>query len=406
MKLAHADPAGVLTGTHFLDGDQACCEGALAAGSRFAAGYPITPSTEIVERFSQRVPQIGGMFLQMEDELAASIAIQGAVWAGAKSFTVTSGPGFSLMMEHIGYAAMTETPCVFVDVQRGGPSTGLPTLPAQADMMQARWGSHGDYQIIALCPSSPQECFDLTVHAFNLSEQFRVPVLVMMDEVVGHMTEKVVIPPAEQIEIYPRRYTTLPPNEYQAFQAEDDLVPQFARAGEGYHFHVTGLTHDEHGYPAMNVETQHRLVARLMEKIRRNAEALARNEEYRLDDADVVVIAYGITARVAMRAVQMARERGVRAGLLRPQVIWPFPEKRLRELAERNGLAGFVVAEMNCGQVCYEVERLVAGRVPVLLEPHTGGTVHKPEQILDAILKCSAGLQAGTGTQALQEVTR
>ncbi|MCL5288531.1 MAG: 2-oxoacid:acceptor oxidoreductase subunit alpha [Acidobacteria bacterium] len=389
MKRTHADPSGVLTGKHFLDGDQACCEGALAAGCRFAAGYPITPSTEIVERFAQRVPQIGGMFLQMEDELAASIAIQGAVWAGAKSFTVTSGPGFSLMMEHIGYAAMTETPCVFVNVQRGGPSTGLPTLPAQADMMQARWGSHGDYEIIALCPNSPQECFDLTVHAFNLSEQFRVPVLVMMDECVGHMTEKVVIPPAEQIEVYPRRYTTLPPAEYQAFKAEADLVPQFARAGEGYHFHVTGLTHDEHGYPAMNVEPQRRLVTRLMDKIRCSADALARNEEYRLEDADVVVIAYGITARVAMRAVQMAREQGVRAGLLRPLVVWPFPQKRLRELAAGKNFAGFVVAELNCGQVFYEVERLVAGHVPVLLEGHTGGTVHKPEQILDTILRCA-----------------
>ena len=178
-----ADPRGVLTGTHFIDGDHACCEGALAAGARFAAGYPITPSTEIVERFAARIPTVGGSFIQMEDELAASIAIQGAVWGGAKAFTVTSGPGFSLMMEHIGYAAMTETPCVFVDVQRGGPSTGLPTLPAQADMMQARWGSHGDYEIIALCPNSPQECFDLTIQAFNLSEKYRVPVMVMMDEV-------------------------------------------------------------------------------------------------------------------------------------------------------------------------------------------------------------------------------
>jgi 2-oxoglutarate ferredoxin oxidoreductase subunit alpha len=216
-----------------------------------------------------------------------------------------------------------------------------------------------------------------------------VPVLVMMDECVGHMTEKVVIPPAEQIEVYPRRYTALPPAEYQAFRPEADLVPQFARAGEGYHFHVTGLTHDEHGYPAMNVEPQRKLVTRLMDKIRCNADALARNEEYRLEDADVVVIAYGITARVAMRAVQMAREQGVRAGLLRPLVVWPFPQKRLRELATRNNFTGFVVAELNCGQVFYEVERLIAGCAPVLLEGHTGGTVHKPEQILDAILRCA-----------------
>jgi 2-oxoglutarate ferredoxin oxidoreductase subunit alpha len=208
-----ADPKGVLTGSHFFDGDHACCEGALAAGCRFVAGYPITPSTEVVERFSRRIPLVGGIFIQMEDELASSIAIQGAVWAGKKAMTVTSGPGFSLMMEHIGLAAITETPCVFVDVQRGGPSTGLPTLPGQADMMQARWGSHGDYEIIALAPNSPQECFNLTIDAFNLSEEYRVPVMFMMDECVGHMMERVVIPPADRIEIYPRRYTKLPPGK-------------------------------------------------------------------------------------------------------------------------------------------------------------------------------------------------
>src|SRR6202142_692882 len=223
-RAMHADPKGVLTGVHFLDGDHACCEGTLAAGARFAAGYPITPSTEVVERFASRIPTIGGIFIQMEDELAASIAIQGAGRGGAKGFTVTSGPGFSLMMEHIGYAAMTETPCLFVNVQRGGPSTGLPTLPAQADMMQARWGSHGDYGIIALCPNSPQECFDLTITAFNLSEEFRVPVMLMLDECVGHMTEKVVIPEAERIEVTPRHYTHKPPAEYRAFEPGENLV--------------------------------------------------------------------------------------------------------------------------------------------------------------------------------------
>src|SRR3982751_3647390 len=229
-----ADPKGVLTGVHFIDGDHACCEGALAAGARFSSGYPITPSTEVVERFAARVPTVGGTFIQMEDELAASICLQGAVWGGAKAFTVTSGPGFSLMMEHLGYAAMTETPCVFVNVQRGGPSTGLPTLPAQADMMQAKWGSHGDYSIIALCPNSPQECFDLTITAFNLSEEFRVPVLMMLDECVGHMTEKVVIPEAGQIEITPRRFTRKPPGEYLPFEPQADLVPDMVRAGDGY----------------------------------------------------------------------------------------------------------------------------------------------------------------------------
>src|SRR5512146_2891696 len=211
--MSNATFTGVLTGSHYLDGDHACSEGAIAAGCRFSAGYPITPSTEVVERLAARFPHVGGRFQQFEDELAASIAILGAAWVGAKTFTVTSGPGFSLMMEHIGLAAMTETPCVFVNVQRGGPSTGLPTLPAQADMMQARWGSHGDYGIIALCPNSPQECFDLTIQGFNLAEEFRVPVMLMLDECVGHMTEKVVIPEADQIDVTPRRYTKLPPAE-------------------------------------------------------------------------------------------------------------------------------------------------------------------------------------------------
>jgi 2-oxoglutarate ferredoxin oxidoreductase subunit alpha len=396
---------GVLTGTHFLDGDQACCEGALTAGCRFAAGYPITPSTEIVERFAQRVPLVGGMFIQMEDELAASIAILGAVWAGAKAFTVTSGPGFSLMMEHIGFAAMTETPCVIVNVQRGGPSTGLPTLPAQADMMQARWGSHGDYGIIALSPQSPQECFDLTIEAFNLAEQYRVPVLLMMDEVVGHMTEKVMIPPAEQIELVPRRYTLKSSENYLPFAPGLDGVPEMARAGEGYRFHVTGLTHDERGYPAGSgvvVETQQKLVRRLVEKIRANAEKICRWEEQNLESAEVIVVAYGITARVALRAVQMAREQGVRAGLLRPQVVWPFPERRLRELAAGDGVRGFVVPELNMGQMALEVERIAGGRVPTVCVPHAGGTVHKPEQILEAILKVSA--RARNGAPALEEV--
>ena len=385
-----ADPSGVLTGTHFLDGDQACAEGALAAGCRFAAGYPITPSTEIVERFAQRVPMFGGMFIQMEDELASSIAIQGAVWAGAKAFTVTSGPGFSLMMEHLGLAAMTEVPLVIVNVQRGGPSTGLPTLPGQADMMQARWGSHGDYEIIALCPISPQECFDLTVDAFNLSEQYRTPVLVMMDECVGHMTEKVVIPPADQIHIVPRRYTQKPPGEYWPYRPGPDGVPEMVQAGEGYHFHITGLTHDERGYPAMNAETQKALVQRLVDKIKNNADAIVRYEEVHTADADVIVVAYGITSRVALRAVQMARAQGIAAGLLRLLVVWPFPEKRIRELAAREGLAAIVVPEMNLGQIVYEVERCAGGRVPVVAVTHAGGTVHHPEEILQAIVRAAA----------------
>ncbi len=382
-----ADPRGVLTGTHFMDGDHACCEGALAAGARFAAGYPITPSTEVVERFASRVPTVGGVFIQMEDELAASIALQGAVWAGAKAFTVTSGPGFSLMMEHIGYAVMTETPCVFVNVQRGGPSTGLPTLPAQADMMQARWGSHGDYEIIALSPNSPQECFDLTVHAFNLSEQYRVPVMFMMDEVVGHMTEKVVIPQADQIDVVPRRHTKKSVEDYLPYQTNGDGVPEMAHAGEGYKFHVTGLTHDERGYPNMTPQTQDKLLKRLQSKICDAADKIAFNEEDGIDGADVVVVSYGITSRVAQRAIDMAHERGLKVGKFRMKAVWPFPDKRIREIAGH--VKAFVVPELNLGQMSREVERAVGGRAKTFSVPHAGGSVHRPQDILKVILEAA-----------------
>ncbi len=380
-----ADPRGVLTGVHFIDGDHACCEGALAAGARFAAGYPITPSTEVVERFASRAPMVGGTFIQMEDELAASIAILGAVWGGAKAFTVTSGPGFSLMMEHIGYAAMTETPCVFVNVQRGGPSTGLPTLPAQADMMQARWGSHGDYEIIALSPNSPQECFDLTIKAFNLSEQYRTPVMFMMDECVGHMTEKVVIPRAEEIEVYPRRRTHRPPGEYKPYEPAEDLVPEMAHAGEGYRFHVTGLTHDERGYPAMNVPTQDRLVRRLQQKIRAAEGQLTIVDEDGIEDAEVIVVSYGITSRVAERAIEMARQKGVKTGRCRLIGVWPFPDQHLRRLAQR--ARAFVVPEINLGQISREVERAGGRFARTIPVTHAGGGVHRPESILDAIME-------------------
>jgi 2-oxoglutarate/2-oxoacid ferredoxin oxidoreductase subunit alpha len=380
-----ADPAGVLTGVHFMDGDHACCEGALAAGARFAAGYPITPSTEVVERFAARVPTVGGCFIQMEDELSASITLQGAVWGGAKAFTVTSGPGFSLMMEHIGYAAMTETPCVFVDVQRGGPSTGLPTLPAQADMMQARWGSHGDYEIIALCPNSPQECFDLTIRAFNLAEEFRVPVMFMMDEVVGHMTEKVVIPPADQIEVIPRKHTRKSTSDYLPYESNGDLVPEMAHAGEGYKFHVTGLTHDERGYPNMTAPVQDKLVKRLQNKVREAADRIAIYEAEDLEHADVVVVSYGITSRVAQRAIELARAQGLQVGKFRMISAWPFPEKQIRELAQN--VKALVVPELNLGQMVREVERVAAGKCRVVSVPHAGGGVHRPEDIVRAIVE-------------------
>jgi len=384
-----ADPAGVLTGAHFIDGDHACCEGAIAAGCRFVAGYPITPSTEIVERIAERFPLVGGVFIQMEDEIASSIAIQGAVWAGKKAMTVTSGPGFSLMMEHIGFAAMTETPCVFVDVQRAGPSTGLPTQPAQGDMMQARWGSHGDYQGIALSPNSPQECFDLAIKAFNLSETYRVPVFLMMDECVGHMTERVTIPPAGEIEIVPRRWYRGAVGAYEPYRADGGMVPPMVRAGDGYKIHVTGLTHDERGYPAMTVAAQERLVRRLNDKIRVNTDVIAAYVEDQVEGADVVVVTYGITSRTAIPAIEQARREGVKVGHFRLIVVWPFPETQIRRLA-RN-VRAIVVPELNLGQVVLEVERCIHGAVPVTLVGHTGGTVHQPAEIYEAIINSVKG---------------
>lgn len=385
-----ANPRGVLAGTHFLDGDHAAAEGALAAGADFSAGYPITPSTEVVERLAQRFPCTGGVFIQMEDELAASIAIQGAVWGGAKAITVTSGPGFSLMMEHLGYGIMTETPFVLVDVQRGGPSTGLPTLPAQSDMMQARWGSHGDYEIIALAPSSPQECFDLTIRAFNLSEKYRTPVLVMMDECVGHMLERVDIPPADQIEIEPRRMTTKAPGEeYWPYSLEGSsngsLVPPMTKVGLGHFPHVTGLTHDERGYPAMNAEAQAVLVERLIAKIRDHKDDIITLEEDGVEGADIIVVSYGITARVCHPAIDRARREGHKIGFLRLITVWPFAGKRIAELASK--VKGFVVPEMNMGQMVREVERAVAGKAPVASVTHAGGEVHDPEVIYRAIIE-------------------
>jgi 2-oxoglutarate/2-oxoacid ferredoxin oxidoreductase subunit alpha len=379
-----ADPKGVMTGVHFMDGDHAACEGALAAGCRFVAGYPITPSTEIVERFASRIPTVGGVFIQLEDEIASSMAIQGAVWGGKKVMNVTSGPGLSLMMEHLGYAFFTETPCVWVDVQRGGPSTGLPTLPAQQDMMQIKWGSHGDYDVIALCPNSPQECFDFMIKAFNLAETWRVPVFLMMDEVVGHMVERVVIPPADEIDIVERKWTTKKPGEYKLYETTpEDLVPDMIKAGDGYRMHVTGLTHDERGYPALNATAQDRLLKRLTAKIRTNTEKIVEYREDGVEGADVVVVSFGITSRVAMAAVEQARQEGLRVGHLRLIVAWPFPEQRFRELAKT--VKAFVFPELNLGQMSRELERVVAGQAKVIPVTHSGGTVHEPGVILQYI---------------------
>ncbi|MGC9356380.1 MAG: 2-oxoacid:acceptor oxidoreductase subunit alpha [Anaerolineae bacterium] len=388
----------VLTGRHFMNGDDACAEGAIAAGCRFFGGYPITPSTEVAERFSRRMPEVGGVYMQMEDELASIAAVLGASAAGVRAMTATSGPGLSLMMENLGLGVMLELPCVLIDIQRGSPSTGLPTMAGQSDMMQARWGSHGDYGIVALAPSSPQEIFDLTVHAFNVADRYRVPVLVMGDEVIGHMVERVVIPEADEIPRWERKKPDHPPEYYDTrreeagpcfmpfYSDEPDLVPPIAHAGEGYHVHFTGLTHDERGFPDMSAEAHQQLVTRLVEKIRRNAPEIIMTEDYYLDDAEIVVVSYGCTARSARRAVREAREQGIPAGLLRLISVWPFPEDLIRDLAAR--VDAFIVAEMNLGQIRLEVERLACRSVWGV--HHAGGEMIHPERILHAI-KQAAG---------------
>ncbi len=378
-----ADPAAVATGIHFIDGNEACAEGAIAAGCRFVAGYPITPSTEVVEHIAKRFPRLGGMFIQMEDEIASSICFQGAVWGGCKAMTVTSGPGLSLMMEHVGLAAITETPSVFVDVQRGGPSTGLPTLPGQADVMQARWGSHGDYEIIALAPNSPQECFDHIITAFNMAERYRAPVFFMMDECIGHMLGKVRIPAADEIDVVPRKLTSRPAGEYKPYEIYEGDQPEMVRAGMGHRIHTTGLTHDENGYPAMNAAAQDKLVRRLCSKIIDHTEEISLFEADQVDGSDVTIISYGITARVAAYAVKMARDQGLKVGQVRLITLWPFNDKMIRDIADNT--KAIIVAEMNLGQMVHEIERATRCKVPVHLLDSAGGAIIEPETILAKI---------------------
>lgn len=381
---------GLLTGEHFLLGDHACAEGAILAGCRFFAGYPITPATEIAERMSVRLPQIGGTYAQMEDELASMNAILGGSWAGVKSMTATSGPGFSLMMENLGLGIMLETPCVLVNIQRGGPSTGLPTLVGQQDMMQARWGSHGDYAIIALSPTSPQEIFDLTIRAFNLSEKYRVPVLVMSDAEVGHMTEKVVIPPAGEIEIVNRPQVErgdVEPDHFRIFRDSanggEGYVSPMIKVGDGYRIHVSGLTHDERGYPAMYAEANEWNVSRLMDKIHANRHDIIQVEERDLEDAEVVVVSYGISARTSLWPIQQAREEGLKVGYLRLITVWPFPEERIRQIAQN--VRAIVVPELNMGQIRLEVERCAEGQAEVIGVHRPGGDILEPDHVLAAI---------------------
>jgi 2-oxoglutarate ferredoxin oxidoreductase subunit alpha len=381
-----ASAPAVLTGQHFMNGDIACAEGALAAGCTFFAGYPITPSTEIAEHLARRLPEAGGCFIQMEDEMASMNCILGAAWTGRRTMTATSGPGFSLMLENIGLGMITETPCVVVNVQRGGPSTGLPTLNGQADVMQAKWGSHGDYEAIAYAPASPQEMFDLTIKAFNMADTYRQPVFVLGDEAVGHMTERVMIPDASAIPRTAPKKPPFAPGQGRIYEAiDDDLVPPMPFAGEGYRIHMTGLTHDIRGYPVTSAEVHDVLVRRLNDKIRRNADKIMEWDEYRLDDAEVCVVSFGSSARSARHAINVGRAQGLKVGLLRLITVWPFPGAQIARLSDR--VKAFVVAEVNMGQIETQVQRFTAR--PVLGVHHGGGEMLRPDAILAAVQEVS-----------------
>ncbi|HTX61985.1 MAG TPA: 2-oxoacid:acceptor oxidoreductase subunit alpha [Methanobacterium sp.] len=369
----------------FIQGNEACARGAIEAGCRFFAGYPITPSTEIAEDMALLLPKKGGSFIQMEDEIGALGAVIGAVWGGQKAMTATSGPGFSLMQEHIGYAVMTETPLVIVNMQRGSPSTGQPTMASQSDMMQAKWGSHGDYEIIALSPSSVQECFDFTVEAFNLAEKYRVPVMVMSDEIVGHMREKINIP--EEVDIAYRQMPKDGPETFLPYKAPQDGTSPMPAFGDGFKMHITGLTHDERGYPdASNPQTHSNLVNRLCDKIKKNTDEISRIKNDFTENAEIIVLSYGAPARSAITAVKKARQQDIKAGYIKLETVWPFPEKLIKEAAENS--RKIIVVEMNLGQIFFEVERILPDKEVELL-PKIGGEMHKPTEILDKIMDIS-----------------
>lgn len=378
---------GLLYGTFFMNGNDASAEGAIMAGCRFFGGYPITPSNQVAARMSRRLPEVGGVFIQFEDEIASITAIIGASCAGVKAMTATSGPGISLMMEGIGLAAMLEVPVVIVNVMRGGPSTGIPTLVGQGDFMQARWGSHGDYGIIALLPNSPQEMFDLTIEAFNLAEKYRAPVIVLSDQAVGLMYGKVVIPHPDEIETV---YRTTPedlgikPEDYLPYDSRY-LVPPMAVASQGYRVHMTGLTHNDKGYPTTDHEIAFKLNKRLIEKIEKNARDIVMYEENYTEDAEVLVVSYGSASRAALEAVKIARMNGIKAGLFRLKTAWPFPDWKMREYAE--DVKGIIVAEINQGQAYHVVREAVEGATPVYLVPYGPGEVHPPDLIYEKIVE-------------------
>ena len=373
-----------------LQGNQAVVEGAIAAGVKFYGGYPITPSTEIAEQLALRLPQVGGKFMQTEDEIAGLGTVIGASMAGKKAMTATSGPGFSLKQEMLGLACIAEIPCVIVNVQRVGPATGQPTSPAQGEVMQTRWGTHGDHWLITISPSSVPECFELTLRAVALSEKYRCPVILLMDEVIGHMREKIELPDNyDEIPQAERKMPTCAPEEYLAYGCEEgSKVPAMAPFGSGYRWHVTGLVHDETGFPkgtgAATKESQDRLRTKLTD----NLDDIVQVENYRMEDAEFAVVAFGGAARTAYEAVDMARTEGLKVGFVRPITIWPFAEKQMQDLAGK--VKGILVHELNCGQYVLEVERAVAGKVPVSLFAKYDNESATPAELLAEIKKAMA----------------
>ena len=373
----------MIPGTHFWQGNEACAEAAIVSGCRFFAGYPITPASEIGEHLAWRLPQVGGIAVQMEDEIASLGAVVGASWTGAKAMTATSGPGFSLMQELIGYAFMTETPCIVVDVQRTGPSTGQATKGGQGDVMQARWGTHGDYASIALSPNSVQEMFDLTIRAFNLAETYRTPVVLLADEIIAHMREQIIIPQSDQITIINRKKPK--PTDKAFFNGED--VAPMPSVGEGHNVPITGSTHDEYGYRFTADRAVHKQLAEsLIGKVRNNAEKIVDYESNNFDDCDVGIVSFGCTSRAVYETVDLAKKKGVTAGFVRLKTIWPFPEEAVRSIAKNAKV--IIVPELNMGEVFYEVERVVHGYVPVIpLNKIGGGEMITPEELLAKIIE-------------------
>ena len=366
-----------------LQGNEACVEGALLAGVRFFAGYPITPASEIAEGMATQLPKMGGVFMQMEDEIASMAAIIGASIAGSKSMTASSGPGICLKQENIGFAVITEVPCVIVNSQRGGPSTGLPTKPSQSDVMQARWGTHGDHPMIALAPSDVNEVLHITIKAINFSEKYRTPVMLLLDEVISHMREKVNIPTREEIEIIDRKKPTVDKDNFLPFKADEDLVPPMANFGSGYRYHLTGLVHNEKGYPTSNNKEVDQLIRRLTNKVELNKKDIIIEEEYLLDDARVAIVAYGSVARAAERTVKLAREKGIKVGLLKLVTLWPFSDETINRLAGQVDL--IIVPELNLGQMAREVQRAAEGKCRVIPYGRVDGELINPVEILSKI---------------------